>query len=246
MTNKPVTYDEVRKHGLKIDQPQNGYRFSIDPLLLADFVRPSTEAKVIDLGTGCGIIPLLLAKQHDNISLTGIDNNLEMAEMAKRNTQLNGLEKRIEIIADDLLNLRNRFPVSSFDLVVSNPPYRTPGSGKISPKQGRDTARHESTANLKDFLAAAKYLVKPTGRICFVYHPGRLPEFIQTACTLNLALLKLRMVHGTLGAPAKIFLTEMAKGRKGDTDILPPLIVYKNDGSYSTEAGQIIGQDLIR
>ena len=236
------TIDELRKYGLQIIQPRYGYRFSIDPLLLADFASPPAGAGAIDLGTGCGIIPLLLAKQYDDIRISGIENNLEMAELAKQNILANSLVERIEIVADDLLNLRSRFSVSSFDLVTSNPPYRTSGSGKISPKPGRDTARHESTASLHDFLAVAKYLVRPTGRICFVYHPARLAEFIRIAGELNLALLRIRMVHGSLNASARIFLAELAKGRKGDTQVLPPLFIYNNDGSYTDEASRITGQ----
>jgi len=242
MKHKQTTGDQIKRFELKIEQPQNGYRFSIDPLLLADFTCPPVGARAIDLGTGCGIIPLLLASQHKDISITGIENNLEMAQLATQNILSNGLEEQIEIIDDDLLNLRSRFPVSSFDLVTSNPPYRTPSSGKISPKQGRDTARHESTATLHDFLAAAKYLVKPTGRICFVYHPDRLADFIQTAGELKLSLLQLRMVHGSQDAAARIFLVKLAKGRKGETQVLPPLFIYKNEGVYTAEASRILWQ----
>jgi tRNA1Val (adenine37-N6)-methyltransferase len=236
------TADKIKHLDLQIDQPQNGYRFSIDALLLADFAQPPANAKVADLGTGSGVIPLLLARQAAGISISGVESNPEMADLASRNVFSNNLEKRIEIIADDLLNLRSRFPVSSFDLVVSNPPYRTPASGRTSPKPGRDTARHESTATIADFLAIAKYLVKPTGRICFVYHPARLTEFIRIAGELNLALLRIRMVHGSLDAPARIFLAELAKGRKGDTKVLPPLLIYNNDGTYTDEASLITGQ----
>ena len=104
-----------------------------------------------------------------------------MAELAERNVALNGMNERVQIRHADILEVKKLFPPSSFDLVVANPPYRKKGSGRISPKPGRDLARHESTASLSDFLAAAKNLVKLTGRICFIYHPSRLAEFLTEA-----------------------------------------------------------------
>jgi tRNA1Val (adenine37-N6)-methyltransferase len=164
-----------------------------------------------------------------------------MADIARRNLLLNGFEGKVSIIEDDLLQLKQHFPVSSFDMAVSNPPYRRPGTGRISPKAGRDIARHESTAGLADFLAAAKYLVKPGGRICFIYHPSRLAEFLVAAAELKLAAVRLRMVHGTAGGEARMFLAELAKGRKGDLRVEPPLFVYNEDGGYTAETGGILG-----
>jgi tRNA1Val (adenine37-N6)-methyltransferase len=155
----------------------------------------------------------------------------------------NGLDDRIEIVADDILNIRPRFPVSSFDAVVSNPPFRSPHSGKTSPHAGRDAARHETTAGLADFLAAAKYLVKPSGRIFFIYPPSRLAEFISCAGELKLSLLRLRMVHGTGQVVAKMFLVELAKGRRGDLEVSAPLFVHDSHGEYSGEMQRILGEE---
>jgi tRNA1Val (adenine37-N6)-methyltransferase len=165
-----------------------------------------------------------------------------MAALAAGNVEENGLGERIGIVADDVLDIRGRYPVSSFDVVVSNPPFRSPHSGKTSPHAGRDAARHESTAGLADFLAAAKYLVKPSGRICFIYPPSRLAEFIRCAAELKLVLLRLRMVHGTGQAVAKMFLVELAKGRRGDVTVEPPLIVYDLQGGYTDEVARILGE----
>jgi tRNA1Val (adenine37-N6)-methyltransferase len=213
----------------------------LDALLLADFTRLPPRAVVADLGTGCGVIPLVLARKHPDAGFVAFENNPDMALVASENARTNSLDGRVEIIVDDILNVRPRFPVSSFDVVVSNPPFRSPRSGKTSPHAGRDSARHETTAGLADFMAAAKYLVKPGGRICFIYHPSRLAEFIATAAGLKLALLRLRMVHGTVGAEAKMFLAELAKGRRGDVAIEAPLIVYGDDGDYSAEVVRILG-----
>jgi tRNA1Val (adenine37-N6)-methyltransferase len=164
-----------------------------------------------------------------------------MASLVERNIQLNDLAGRVTVCADDVLSLRAAYPVSSVDLVVSNPPFRSPKSGKISPHSGRDSARHETTAGLADFLAIAKYLVKPGGRICFIYHPSRLAEFITAAAGLKLSLLRLRMVHGSSGSTAKMFLAELAKGRKSDITVEAPLIVYDSSGNYTDEVSGILG-----
>lgn len=240
MQGDRVTVDGLRRRGLKIAQPRAGYRFSLDALLLAEFARLPGRAVVADLGTGCGVIPLVLARKSPDAGFVACESNPGMAALAVENVRANGLDGRIEILVDDVLNLRNRFPVSSFDVVVSNPPFRAPHSGKTSPHAGRDAARHETTAGLADFLAAAKYLVKPSGRICFIYPPSRLAEFIRCAAELKLAMLRLRMVHGTGQAVAKMFLAELAKGRRGDVTVEAPLIVYDGRGEYTAEAAGIL------
>jgi len=232
--------DTLRKHDVSIRQPAQGYRFSLDALLLAEFARLPAGAAVADLGTGCGVIPLVLARKMPDARFVACESNSDMAALAGENVRANGLDGRIEIIVDDVLNLRTRFPVSSFDVVISNPPFRSPHSGKTSPHTGRDAARHETTAGLADFLAAAKYLVKPAGRIFFIYHPSRLAEFICCAAELKLAMLRLRMVHGTGQAVAKMFLVELAKGRRGDVTVEAPLIVYDGRGEYTAEAAAIL------
>jgi len=238
------TIDQVRRYGLEIIQPAEGYRFSLDALLLADFVRTAADARIVDLGTGGGVIPLLLCRRYQSATVVGIENNGSMVELARGNVARNGLAGRIEIVTLDVADARLRFPVSTYDGVVANPPYRTPASGRVSPKAGRDTARHESTAGIADFLAAAKYLVKPSGRICFIYHTDRFAEFVSCANEQKLALLRLRMVHGRLDAPARMFMAELAKGRKGDTVVLPPLIIYSGNGDYTREAQSILADQV--
>ncbi len=235
------TIDEIKAYDLRIIQPRDGYRFSLDPLLLADFARAGEGGRGIDLGTGSGIIPLLLARKSAVTKIVGVEVQEEMAALARRNVLLNGLSGRIEIIGADVLALRDRFPVSSFDLIMANPPYRKPGTGRTSPKAGRDKARHETTATLADFLEAAKYLVKPGGAITFTYLPQRLAEFCATAAALKLAPVRMRMVHGNALAPARMVLLELKKGCRGDLEVLPPLFVYGTDGQYSAELTRILG-----
>jgi tRNA1Val (adenine37-N6)-methyltransferase len=234
------TLDELRGYDLRVIQPSDGYRFSLDPLLLCDFAGIGEGGRVIDLGSGSGVIPLVLARKYCSTNIVGVEFQEELAALAEHNVELNGLSNRIEIIRDDILSLRRLFPASSFDLVVANPPYRKQGTGRISPKAGRDRARHETTATLAEFLETAKYLVSPTGTIAFIYHPVRLAEFCTAAAALKLALLRLRMVHGNAGAAARMVLLELVKGRRGDLEVLPPLFVYGSDGEYSVEMQRIL------
>ena len=221
-----MTKDDLKSFDLQLFQPRHGYRYSLDPLLLARFcqtVKP--EGSIIDLGAGCGIISLVLARINPDASVVAVENNREMSQIIEQNIQCNSLADRVSRHTEDVIHLRSSYPHSSFDLVVSNPPFRTAGSGKISPKAGRDSARHETTAGLGDFLAAAKYLVKPSGRICFIHLPSRLPEFISLAVGMKLSLLRLRMIHSNAESPATMFMIELAKGRRSDPVVEPPLFV---------------------
>lgn len=229
------TLDELAGYDLRIIQPRHGYRFSVDPLLLADFAGVRRGERCADLGTGCGVIALLLARLDQECSVTGIEFQQVMADIATRNVLLNDLTGRVSVVEEDVVSLKARFPVDSFDLVLSNPPYRRPGTGKVSPRTGRDDARHESTATLADFMAAAKYLVKPSGRICLIYHTCRLAELMAQAALQKLAPLRLRMVHGNSGMDARMFLVELVKGRTGELRVEPPLMVRAQSGGYSDE-----------
>jgi tRNA1Val (adenine37-N6)-methyltransferase len=236
------TVDELRGYDLRLIQPRDGYRFSLDPLLLCDFAGVTEGARVIDLGTGSGVIPLVLARRCESATIVGVELQEEMAALAARNVELNGLQGRIGIVGADILSIRELFTVSSFDLVVANPPYRQAGKGKTSPRAGRDKARHETTATLADFLGSAKYLARPGGRICFIYHVSRLAELLAGALHLKLSPLRLRMVHGTARASAQMVLIELAKGRRGDLEASPPLLVYAGEGEYSGEIKRILGE----
>lgn len=218
------TEDILREYDLKIIQPKNGYRFCIDPVLLSEFA--GNEAlKILDLGTGCGIIPLIMTRKSADTTVVGVEFQAEMVSFARRNVAGNNLSARVEIIEADIMSLKGLLEPEGFDLVISNPPYRKPSEGKTSPKAGRDLARHESTASLADFLAVAKRLVKPGGSVCMIYHPERLSEMIAESLNLKLCPVRLQMVHGNYSLPARIFMIELLKGRKRALEVLPPIAV---------------------
>lgn len=236
-----LTKDELKRFGLTLLQPKQGYRFTLDPLLLCDFTAADQETSIADLGTGCGVMALVLARMAAGAHITAFEQDTAAVELAHQNVRLNGLGDRVDVLHEDVLHVRRHLPVSSCDLVVSNPPYRKQGRGRLSPHQGRQAARHETTAGLADFLAAAKYLVRPSGRICMVHHPDRLSELLIEAAAQKLAVLRLRMVHGLPDAPAKVFLVELAKGRKlVSLEILPPLLVRRDTENYSDEVTSIL------
>lgn len=242
MDHQPdLTCDELKRFGLTLLQPRNGYRFTLDPLLLCDFAGAQGEQQIVDLGTGCGVMALVLARMAVDARIAAFEQDDAAASLARQNAGLNGLAERVTVLHDDVLHVRCHLPVSSCDLVVSNPPYRKQGKGRLNPHPGKLAARHETTAGLADFLAAAKYLVKPSGRICMVHHPDRLVELMVEAAAQKLAVLRLRMVHGLPAAPAKVFLVELAKGRKSvNLQIMPPLLVRSDTENYTDELTDIL------
>ena len=234
-----MTREDLKRFDLQLFQPRQGYRYSLDPLLLARFcsgVEPG--GRIADLGAGCGIIALVLARVNPSASVTAVENNPEMAALVEKNIQHNALTGRVSVLGEDVINLRRSFPTSTFDLVVSNPPFRPKGSGRISPRAGRDAARHETTATLADFLAAAKYLVNPSGKICFIQLPSRLPEFMSLAVQMKLSVLRLRMIHGNAGSLATMFMAELAKGRNSAPVVESPLFVRDREGEYTNDVWQ--------
>jgi len=222
------TLDELKEYDLSIIQPRCGYRFSVDPLLLCRFAGAS-EGRIVDLGTGSGVMALIMARLAGTARVVGVESDASAAELARRNVDLNGLSSRVEVMTADILDLKRHFPVSDVDLVLANPPYRRRGTGRVSHVPGRNTARHESTASLADFLAVAKYLVRPSGRICFIYHVSRLAELIAEASARKLALLRLQFVHGASGDPARMVMLEFAKARRGELRVEPPLQVKQGN-----------------
>lgn len=231
-----LTQDDLKLFDLQLFQPRHGYRYSLDPLLLANFCgRVKTGGSLVDLGAGCGIIALVLARINPEASVVAVENNPDMAALVERNIRHNDLAGRVALQSADVIELRSCYSDSVFDLVVSNPPFRTAGSGRVSPRAGRDAARHETTAGLGDFMAAAKYLVKPSGRICFIQLPSRLAEFMALAAEMKLSVLRLRMIHNNAASSATMFMAELAKGRRSAPVVEPPLFVRDMSGEYTEE-----------
>ena len=230
------TVDRLQPGGFSLLQARNGYRYSLDPVLLVGFVGPARARRVLDLGTGAGVIPLLLSADDSVAEVVGLELQHGLAERARRNVELNGLADRLRIVEGDLRRIRDLFPVESFDMVISNPPYRRPESGRIAPQDERAAARHELAGGLVDFLAAASYLLCNGGRFAVIYLAERLAELLDGMRAFRLEPKRLRCVHSRAGEAARLVLVEGRKCGGPGMVVEPPLHVYRSAGrDYSDE-----------
>jgi tRNA1Val (adenine37-N6)-methyltransferase len=220
-----------------IIQNDFGYRYSIEPFLLAGFAQLLPGQKVLDIGTGCGIIPLLMVFRQPTLKVTGIEIQDAAAENAEKNVSKN--QMKIKIVNNDFLDWAQRVEVELFDLIVSNPPYRKLNSGRTNPDSGKAIARHELKLNLPSMLDKAQPLLKKGGHITLAYPPIRLQETLGELESRELFPSRIRFIHGNKNAEAKIFLVDAIKEKKSDLIVDSPLYVYNKDGSYSKEMQEI-------
>ena len=230
------TIEELIPGRLRIIQAQNGYRYSIDPFLLLSFLHIADASLVIDLGSGAGVLPLLLAGKKKAEKVVGLELQANLAERSRRSVALNGLQEQIDIVQGDVRALPGELAPGSFDVVVTNPPYRIPTSGRLASGDERSLARHELAGGLLDFLQAACFLLKPGGRFYVVYLAERLPELMAKMRGCRLEPKRLRMVHSREGEEARLILVEGRKNGKPGLVVEPPLVVYAGEGrDYSAE-----------
>ena len=211
--------------GLKIIQKIDGPHFSLDAILLARFAKIKKGEIVADLGAGGGIISLIIASETEVEKVIGIEIQDKLSDIARRNVILNSLEKKIEILTEDLKFIHEKIQPSYFDVVVSNPPYRLSGSGRINPNPLKAISRHEIKCSLDDVLKATNYLLKDKGRAIYVYRPDRIVDIISGCRHHNLELKRIQFVHPSVNSEANLVLIEAVKNGKKESKILNPLIV---------------------
>ena len=226
--------DDLLIGGLKIIQNESEFCFSLDAILLAHFATVRQGGQAVDLGTGTGVIPLLLTTRGIGY-VSGVEFSPSMAEMASRSIALNELQDKVKIVHGDLCKVRELLPAEGYDLVVSNPPYRPVGGGFISPNDRVAMAKHEVTATLQDVVNAARYLLKTRGRFAMVHLPERMSEILVAMSLAGLEPKRLQLVHSGVDKKPKMLLVEGIRGGKPGLEVLPPLIVYQPDGSYHDE-----------
>jgi len=236
------TLDALFNGQLRILQSRKGYRFSLDAVLLATFASPRGAEKVVDLGAGSGVISLILAKLHPSLAVTGLEIQEAMVTCAQKSACLNQLESRVTILQCDVRKIAKVLPPGGADLVVCNPPYRKPTSGRISPNTEKQIARHEIKASLGDFLRAGAYLLGVNGRMAVIYPAVRTVDLLGTMREANIEPKRLRMVHSYPGAEASLVLVEGAKGGRSGMKILAPLIIYEKGKQYSAEVASILAE----
>ncbi|PLX94163.1 MAG: SAM-dependent methyltransferase [Desulfuromonas sp.] len=210
-----------------------GYRYSLDPFLLADFTEVRCGDRVADLGTGSAILPLLLAQNTLVDEVVGVELQPQLIEQARQVVRKRGLEERIALVEGDVRCVDTLLPPQSFSVVVSNPPYRSAGRGRLSPDTERASSRHELAGGLDDFLEAAFYLLKQGGRFYVVFLAERLAELLAAMRAQRLEPKRLRCVHSRLGQGAKIVLVEGRCLGKPGVMIDPPLFTHEGDGLSS-------------
>lgn len=233
------TLDSLFQGRLRILQKRSGYRFSMDPVLLAYFAGKLGGAKVLDLGTGCGVIPMILAYKGGVLEAFGLELQEELVEMANRSVELNGLGEKVKILQGDFRRIKDIFPPQSFDHVLSNPPYHDPGQGRRSPKREKALSRHEEEGSIQELVEAAKYVLGTKGRLWLTYSPSRLGRLLRALEKGGFAPVRLRFVHGRAELPARMCLLEAVRGGKGGIRVEPPLILYRQGRDYTQELQKI-------
>lgn len=220
---------------LRIYQPVDGYRFSVDSIILANFINLKRLNNTLDLGAGTGIIGMIIAKKYPHSKITMIEIQPELAEFAKKNIVINGLENQIKVYCIDA----KKFYEKGFDLVLTNPPFRRPETGKISPKEEKAIARHEFSLSIADIAEIAQRSLRHRGRLCMIHLPERLVDIIRTLSKYNLEVKRLRFVHSKISTEAKMVLIEAVKGGKIFLKVEKPLFIYEENGQYTNEMKNI-------
>lgn len=233
--------DDLQRNGYKIIQNKNGFCFGMDAVLLSGFARVKPGEQVIDLGTGTGIIPMLLEAKYDGKHYTGLEIQTEMAEMAARSVALNKLEEKISIVEGDIKKAGDIFGLSVFDVVTSNPPYMNDAHGLKNPDIPKAIARHEVMCALEDVVREAARLLRPGGRFYMVHRPHRLIEIITALTSHKLEPKRMKMVHPYVEKEANMVLIEAVRGGKSMIKVEAPIVVYEKPGVYTKEIYDIYG-----
>lgn len=234
--------DDLQYKELKIIQNTKGFCFGIDSVILSDFAKSiKKESKVVDLGTGTGIIGLLLCKKTELKEIVGIEIQKEVAEMAKRSIELNKLEDKFKILNTDINKIfeDKLLEKNKFDVVVMNPPYKEKGTGKINAADSKIISRHEIKATLSDFIKVASNLLKDKGEIYIVHKPERMPDIIQKMRENKIEPKEIKIVYSNKKTEASLILIKGIKGANKFFKILEPLYIYEENGEYTKEIKEI-------
>lgn len=235
------TAERLPLGNLSVLQKRRGYRFSIDALLLADFIRLKPGSRAMELGSGSGVISLMLAAREESAIIGGIDIQDEMVDMSNRSAALNGMEKRVSFSRQDVREIRRHFEPGRLDTVFFNPPYRKAGSGRVNPLRQRAAARHEMHGTIDDFIRAAAFLLKEKGRVYVIYPAKRSVSLIASLRRNGLEPKRVRYVQSDALSLAVFILIEGIKGGGEEVTVPPPLVVFEAPGVYSEEVRKMMG-----
>ncbi len=233
--------DDLQRNGYHIIQKKKGFCFGMDAVLLSGFASVRRGERALDLGTGTGIIPILLEAKTEGEHFTGLEIQEEVAGMAGRSVRLNHLEDRVEIVKGDIREASRIFGRASFDVVTSNPPYMTSSRGLKNPDLPRAIARHEILCTLEDVVRETELLLKPGGRFYLVHRPERLAEILSVLNGHHLEPKRMKLVHPFVDREANMVLVEAVRGGKPMMKVEAPVIVFREPGVYSEEITTVYG-----
>ena len=233
--------DDLHRNGFQIIQNKEKFCFGMDAVLLSGFAKVKEGEKVLDIGTGTGIIPILLAAKTPGKHFTGLEIQPESADMARRSVALNHLEEKISIVEGDVREADQLFAAASFDVITSNPPYMTGSHGLVNPDMPKAIARHEICCTLEDLVSQTEKLLRPGGRFFMVHRPFRLAEIMTVLTAHHLEPKRMRLVYPFVDKEPNMVLLECIRGGKPRITVEKPLIVYKEPGVYQDEIYTIYG-----
>ena len=233
--------DDLQRNGYCIIQDPDRFCFGMDAVLLSGFAVVKDGARVLDLGTGTGIIPILLEAKTGAAHLTGLEIQADSADMAVRSVALNGLEEKIDIVMGDIKEADKLFDAASFDVITCNPPYMIGQHGLKNPEDAKAIARHEILCTLEDVVSQAARLLVPGGKFFLVHRPFRLPEIIATLQKYRLEPKRMRLVYPYVDKEPNMVLLEAARGGRPRMTVEKPLIVYSSPGVYMPEIYEVYG-----
>lgn len=233
--------DELQRNGYRIIQDPKRFCFGMDAVLLAGFVKVKSEERVLDLGTGTGIIPILLEAKTKGALFTGLEIQAESADMARRSVRLNHLQEKVHIVTGDLREADRIFGNGTCHVVTCNPPYMTNHHGLKNPEQPKAIARHEILCTLEDVVSQAFKILMPNGRFYLVHRPFRLAEIITCLCAHGLEPKRMRFVHPYVDREPGMVLIEALKGGKSGITVERPLVIYQEPGKYADEIYEVYG-----
>ena len=233
--------DELQRNGYRIIQNENGFCFGMDAVLLSGFARVKKGEQALDLGTGTGIIPILLEAKTEGEHFTGLEIQETSADMAGRSIRLNDLDQKVSIVKGDIKEATDLFGKASFDVVTSNPPYMTGQHGLVNPDMPKAIARHEILCTLEDVISQASALLKENGRFYMVHRPFRLAEIMVIMNRYRLEPKRMKLVYPFADKEPNMVLIEGLKGGRPRITVEKPLIVYQKPGVYTDEIYDIYG-----
>ncbi len=233
--------DELDRNGYRIIQDPKRFCFGMDAVLLAGFAKVKPGEKVLDLGTGTGILPILLEARTKGASFTGLEIQPESADMAARSVRLNHLENKVHIVNGDIRKADRLFGAGSYHVVTSNPPYMTDLHGIKNPNEAKAIARHEILCTLEDVVSQAAKLLAPCGRFYLVHRPFRLAEILTCLCSHGLEPKRMRLVHSYEDREPNMVLIEALKGGRSGMTVEKPLIIFEKPGVYRSEIREVYG-----